>query len=1117
MLNMYNYSGGVYSKSDKSLHIRPWLNKMNRHHAKNRLSFILGLAAVCFGMTGCLWDDTEYRTYVQTEPDLGFDYVSFCPYGVMGAEDNSDVRYVNLDKGVKCYADHMQAMDDIYIPSSGKNCDLIKISDNGEYIYRCELMELSSDDSSNDVVTVDSEVESYLEKVKFRYKNIVRMCLAYQNHQEIWGSDNPAFELKFVWSDQNATQSIPLENYSGMTKGNVCPADYSVCYANGREFGCIAKQCDACTGDNNPPGAELSTCITQGYNSGLCEILKCKTGYYLNRNTNECIKNTPESCGDIYGRHWENCMMISNVKDVSCTDEGLCKVESCESNYHPNSSGTKCEADTNTRCGASGEICDGTKNFICLNGKCICKPGYTKCTDTCVDLNNDKNHCNACDITCDYACVNGTCVCDVDSYMDFVNDGHRQGKCLPSDDENCGVKGKVCTTDDLEISAHVKNVACNTSTSKCEATECNKGYHVYNGICERDNIDNCGEHDRVCNKSVVSYGVAFVCEDGLCKATKCMNGYQVGNTEEDSGLCVPETSTVCGKHYKECQKSDIEGSRTVACKSGRCQATSCQRGYHLVNGYCLEDGPQGCGSLGVICSKASVYKSTATQCVDGKCVATECEENYHLYNGICELNTVENCSEHARVCSIENSAERSCTDGICRALSCKIDRPNQKSYHPYTPDTPEDADGQCELDTVDNCGVHGYCCLKDGQMEGSDCESSREFLGSTKVGCNLSGVCEATACITPYYHKYKIENTTECELNDNVNCGAHGVACTTSTINYSTEVDCTEGTCHPMACIEKYHIYDVECEENTVQNCGSHGNNCNAITYSTSTSCNAIDGICVVNSCSSGHTYNPTGSDGMCEADTATNCGSHGHNCNSITYSTSTSCNSSKKCVVNSCSSGHPYNPSGQEGICEANSNTNCGSHGTSCTTSKVSNSSTVSCSTGTCKASTCKSGYHVYSGTCETNTASNCGSHGNKCSSITYSTSTSCTTSTGLCVVSSCSSGHPYNPSGQHGMCESNTTSNCGSHGTTCSKSNSTGVSCSTGTCKATGCKSGYHLYSNNCEADDTTNCGSHGTPCTKANSTGVTCSSGTCEATGCEEGYTLSSGSCVASEPDP
>ena len=92
----------------------------------------------------------------------------------------------------------------------------------------------------------------------------------------------------------------------------------------------------------------------------------------------------------------------------------------------------------------------------------------------------------------------------------------------------------------------------------------------------------------------------------------------------------------------------------------------------------------------------------------------------------------------------------------------------------------------------------------------------------------------------------------------------------------------------------------------------------------------------------------------------------------------------------------HPYG-----NICEANSNTNCGSHGNACNTSKVANSSSVDCSPGTCKATGCSSG-HVYNGTCEANSNTNCGSYGNSCGSnyVCYNAT---------CIVSNCEATRAY------------------------------------------------------------------------------------------------------------
>jgi hypothetical protein len=60
-------------------------------------------------------------------------------------------------------------------------------------------------------------------------------------------------------------------------------------------------------------------------------------------------------------------------------------------------------------CGSDNECC----SEHCLEGKCACRVGKTRCGDRCVDLLYNENHCGKCGTACGegQACRNGVCGC----------------------------------------------------------------------------------------------------------------------------------------------------------------------------------------------------------------------------------------------------------------------------------------------------------------------------------------------------------------------------------------------------------------------------------------------------------------------------------------------------------------------------------------------------------------------------------------------------------------------------------------------------------------------------------------------------------------------------------
>jgi DNA-binding beta-propeller fold protein YncE len=63
------------------------------------------------------------------------------------------------------------------------------------------------------------------------------------------------------------------------------------------------------------------------------------------------------------------------------------------------------------KCDKNNDCCDGARCKGGKNGKCRCKSGFSKCGNTCFDLDKDEKRCGSCNTTCASAatCQNGVC------------------------------------------------------------------------------------------------------------------------------------------------------------------------------------------------------------------------------------------------------------------------------------------------------------------------------------------------------------------------------------------------------------------------------------------------------------------------------------------------------------------------------------------------------------------------------------------------------------------------------------------------------------------------------------------------------------------------------------
>ncbi len=321
------------------------------------------------------------------------------------------------------------------------------------------------------------------------------------------------------------------------------------------------------------------------------------------------------------------------------------------------------------------------------------------------------------------------------------------------------------------------------------------------------------------------------------------------------------------------------------------------------------------------------------KCIEGVCEETvECDIGFHAYQGECEEDSIYSCGKHGYSCpnNILGWADGDCLNGECYATACRESYRNDDGQCAALMNCPQNEHiyiNTCEPDTIENCGKHGFDCLKlDGTLN-AECINGECIANECEEAYCLSG----NKCAEGYY------SPKTCGIN-----GAECVVC-------AADQTCSNGECVFNFCEKHQHIYEGECEDDNLENCGAHKFSC-VISNAKSKVCDS--GKCKVQECESGyHIY-----ENACEMDDQNHCGAHDNACmNQIDGWKSGTCEN-QKCQLQSCISGHVYN-----NACEANDINNCGSHGASC----VIDHAVSECVEGGCKLIKCDPGYYENHGRC--------------------------------------------------------------------------------------------------------------------------------------------------------
>ena len=476
-----------------------------------------------------------------------------------------------------------------------------------------------------------------------------------------------------------------------------------------------------------------------------------------------------------------------------------------------------------------------TDTFYCSIPKAICTDEQTECGGVCVNLRSDMNHCGQCFIKCSANEINNSL-----------------------------------------------NAICNQG--KCEALECNTGYHLESGMCLGDNIQLCGGKN--C-EDLEGWSKGDCSPEGKCIVEKCKPGYHKYKDENDEISCELDTIDNCGKHGITCQKSS--GVRFVICNEDAvCEATKCEKGYHWnrENTDCVEDSIEECGWFNNNCNALSGWLNGAegNKCEDGyNCIAGKCAPGYHVYNnqedyGInvpCEADTNENCGSHGNNCTEQ---QMMCSGGVC-ANDCT------PGFHP--------CNGGCSTFSDDpmNCGSCGHEC------------TLSEIPHSNGVTCQNS-FCVPTSCDYGFHISGNI-----CTPDSSDECGTSGIHCDATVIPHGAQFGCEAGQCTVVSCTTGYHINGKECVQDTADSCGKSEKDCALISSYGNYICDG--GECVLTTCKTG--YHKSGSGTECIPDDISNCG--GTSCD-VPPNTIVTCEKGK-CKNSGCKSG--FGDCNSQAGCETN------------------------------------------------------------------------------------------------------------------------------------------------------------------------------------------------------
>ncbi|MEZ4392788.1 MAG: hypothetical protein R3A48_16995 [Polyangiales bacterium] len=683
-------------------------------------------------------------------------------------------------------------------------------------------------------------------------------------------------------------------------------------------------------------------------------------------------------------------------------------------------------ARSGSHCGACATSC--ALGALCQGGSCVvsCAPGESVCAGACVDTATSASHCGACGARCAPPNAAPRCqggVCAIASCADGFGDcdGSAANGCETDlrSPTNCGRCGAVCEP---------SNATPSCSAGVCAVAGCTPGFGDCDGSaangCEVDlsrDVRNCGGCGTVC--PTAPPGRVAVCIDRACTTVtaNCATGRaECGGAS--SSDCETDITTVrdCGR----CGNACAIPNATNTCENGRCHLSSCAAGFENCDG----DAANGC--------EVDVRTSAA------------------------------NCGGCRRACALPNANAR-CDAGACAVLSCA------QGFA----DCDQNPTNGCEVDlrtSSTSCGACGARCqAANGAAAcvGGQCVLSACAAGFADCDGNLANGCETRTSA------------------DAANCGACRNAC----VLPNATPRCAGGACQVDGCASGFQNCDGDaangCEvdlRTSSQHCGACNRPC--VVANGTGACDG--GSCRIASCAAGYADCDNDPENGCETSTTTaqNCG----RCGAV-------CPTNSVCSAGACASACAPGLTFCAGACVATQSDpqHCGSCTTVCPARA---NAAATCAAGACGYA-CTAGFGDCDGDasngCEARLDSreNCGGCGARCSNPPNAQA--------FCNGGTCS----YACDSRHADCDGDASNgcevdvladpnNCGRCLTRCPRPANAQPVCREGHCTFS-CNAGRgdcdESPVNGCETDlvnTSTSCGSCGTTCLSGQCRGGVCS---------------------------
>jgi len=542
-------------------------------------------------------------------------------------------------------------------------------------------------------------------------------------------------------------------------------------------------------------------------------------------------------------------------------------------------------------CGVCGNVCQPANAVSsCVNGSCqvdSCHAGHH-------DLDADPT--NGCEYPC-FASNGGVEACDGhDNNCDGEVD---EGFDLTSDDANCGACGVVCS---------FPHAGASCMDSECVMGDCDENNYdlsdqmpgcEYACVVTMDGVEDCDEIDNDCN-GVVDDGCGCVNEDtDVCgtNAGVCHWGLETcadGAWGDCQGGVAP-AEDICDGADNDCDgavdedfdlNSDLVNcgacgsvcsvvNATASCVVGSCELVECLPGFNDLNddladgceyscfptlngqeacdtidndcngdideGFDLQSELANCGACGIVCS----FAHAAASCVAGVCAMGDCDAGYYDLN----VNSGDGCEYDCEITSNQD-------------LGDNLDN---------------DCDGEVDEDSVCPEGNQETC----GSDVGECSSGWRECVNGAWSDCSDNVGPQPDLCDT-------LDNDCDGEadedfnlVTDVTNCGSCGTSCAVDNAN----VNCVDGSCELASCTTSYHDLNGEYADGCEYQC--------VVTVNGNEVCDEIDNDC-----------NGEVDEGFDLLTDASNCGSCGTNCSTLSATSEVSCVAGV-CQLDACLAGY--------------------------------------------------------------------------------------------------------------------------------------------------------------------------------------------------------------------